>query len=270
MFNRFLFATALAVASAQASALVIVADSDLSDWLAAPKGVSGDWTPIDSTVKFAVEDQRGGANYYLDPGWGGQPYDAEAIYVHRSETSISIAVVTGRAPGASGYAAGDLAIDFGLDGTFEYGVVTLGDSTGVGVAGELYSVTEWNYGLWVAPRVLGDATTTEYGRDHPTSVKAGSKVADVALSYQAMTYKGTSGLPIGEYGNAGQHYVIEAVIDTSLLDTKLSSESFLVHWTMSCNNDWIEVDPPAVAVPSPAPLALMAAAMALLARRKRS
>lgn len=270
MFSRTLLAGCLFVAAGHANAFSIIVDSDLNDWLAAaPTGTSAaDWTPLDGQgIKYFVEDQTG-SNGFLDPGWGGQPYDAEAIYVQRSSTHINIAVVTGRAPGAGGYAAGDIAIDFGLDGVFDYGVVTLGDSTGIGSAGDLFDVSAWNYGLWTAPGVQGDATTTPFGLAHPTTVNSGNKLGAVALSYSAFEYNGTTGLGLGEYGDAGQHYVIETSIALSLLDPTMSSEAFLVHWTMACANDFVEVDPPG-ALPSPTSLLLVLAGILGVGARRR-
>jgi hypothetical protein len=274
-----ILATCLALATAPTAALAgIDVDSNLDDWIHAPTGSSSDWSnTLDAGTIFTFEDDTGGANSYLDPGWGGQPYDAEAIYVRRTSTTLDIAIVTGRAPGASGWAAGDIAIDFGNDRTFEYGIVTLSDSTGIGNQGELFSVTEWGYGLWEAPGHDGPAMTG-FKTDHPTVVKTGTLKGTVALSYGAMTYgpTDTAGLAIGEHGDAGRHYVIEASIDAALLP-ELSSEGFLVHWTMACANDIAEVatltvlppdDQSVTGVPVPAPLALLLAGMAAIGGRR--
>jgi hypothetical protein len=278
-YKNKILATCLALTTVPTAALAsITVDSNLDDWIHAPTGSAGDWSNVlDSNTVFSFEDETGGAGAYLDPGWGGQPYDAEAIYVRRSATTLDIAVVTGRAPGASGWAAGDIAIDFGRDGSFEYGIVTLGDSTGIGSQGDLFSVTEWGYGLWEAPGDEGPVMT-DFKGDHPTVVEAGTLKGTVDLSYGAMTYgpSNTAGLPIGQYGDAGKHYVIEASIDATLLP-ELSSEGFLVHWTMACANDISEVstaymppppNPPATGVPTPAPLALLLAGVAALGGRR--
>ena len=260
----------LATAPALASFTMTV-DSDLNEWLpGAPSGSSADdWTPVDGHgIKYFVEDQTG-ERAYLGPGWGGQDYDAEAVYAQRSATHLNFAIVTGRAPDADGFVAGDIAIDFGLDGTFEYGVVMLTDATGIGMAGELYRVTEWNYGLWSAPGVEGDPTSTPFGLSHPTAIEAGTKLADVDLSYDAMRYNGVSGLGIGEFGDAGKHYVIETSIALDLLDPSMINQNFLVHWTMACANDVVAVDPPPGGeVPAPASLLLLLAGLGGLAMRR--
>jgi hypothetical protein len=270
MFYRTLITSALLLAASQASAMVMTADSDLKDWLAAvPTGSVNDWnTRADEPIKYMMEDQTGN-NDFLDPGWGGQDYDAEAIYVNRTKTHINIAVVTGRAPDAGGYVAGDIAIDFGLDGVWDIGIVTLGDSAGIGSAGDIYAVTEWDYGLWVAPGVTGNANNA-FKLSHPTTVAAGTKLGEAeGFSYDDFAYDGTSGLALGEHGDAGKHYVIEVSLKIDLIDPTLSTESFLVHWTMTCANDFVEVDPPA-GVPSPAPLALLLMGLLPLARRVRN
>ena len=271
MFTRSFLASLLLVCAQQASALVISVDSDLDDWLAKkPEGKSSDWTPrSDADIKWAEEDQRNG---YLNPGWGGQKYDAEAIYVNRSDGFINIAVVTGRAPNGSGWAAGDLAIDFGNDGVFEVGVVSLTDSTGIGAAGDLYLVDAWDYGIWSAPGVAGDPDApSAFSQKHPTTVKAGTDIGDVDLSYGDFAYGGETGLDLGEYGHGGKHYVIETAIPISMLATHFDAEtlndSFLVHWTMACANDFVEVDPPGM-VPIPAPLSLLVIGLLALATRR--
>jgi len=273
MIKRSIFATALYLVAQQASAIPFEVDGDLKDWLAgAPTGQASDWTPrSDIVIKSMIEDQTG-ASTYLDPGWGGQAYDAEAVYVHRSTTHIHIAVVTGRAPGAGGYVAGDIAIDFGLDDVFDLGIVTLADGVGLGnTQGDLYTVSEWNYGLWSAPGVVGDPLSTEYGALHPASVKVGNKVGGVDLEYREFTYNGVGG-DLGEYAG-DTHYVIETAISLDLIgkiNPDLLNQSFLVHWTMACANDFVEVDPPGASVPAPGPLALMLLGLLPLVRRSRN
>jgi len=272
MSLRTAIACCLTLAAAPAMAgFTMSVDSDLMEWLPTMPGGSSsdDWAPVEGEgIKYFVEDQTG-KNTYLGPGWGGQDYDAEAVYAHRSATHLSFAIVTGRAPDAGGFVAGDIAIDFGLDGTFDYGVVTLTDAVGIGTAGELYAVTDWNYGLWSAPGVEGDPTTTPFGLSHPTSIKSGNKLADVPLSYDEMTYDGISGLGIGEFGDAGKHYVIETSIALNLLDPSMINQNFLVHWTMACANDVVAVDPPPGGeVPAPAPLLLLLAGLAGIGARR--
>jgi hypothetical protein len=253
--NRLLAVLMLTLST---GAQAITIDGDWNDWIT-PSGVgsASDWTPIDASVKYAVEDQTGGSGAYLNPGYGGQVYDAEAIYAKASSSAIHVAVITGRDPNAGGWRWGDIALDFGNDGSFEYGMVTRSDegqhsSSGIGTAGEVYGVSAWNVGIWDAPGDHNSAPTTEYANEHPTSIQAGTKLGDGEFAFSKMT-----GL-VGELG--GSHWFMEAFIPVSILG--LTGEQlagpFTAHWTMGCANDWIQVDPPLGGiVPEPASLSLL-------------
>lgn len=273
MFRSGLVALVLILVANPASAFSIAVDGKLSEWLEAPKGNAGDWTRIlDKNIKSMVEDETGRSGY-LNPGYGGQAYDAEAMYVYKSSVSIDIAIVTGLSPltPTDRYPAGDIAIDFGYvendpnyEPGFDIGLVTLGDGVGLGTAGELYDVTVWNYGLWTAPGVLGN-TETDFKKTHPTSTAEGTLInpnEKVALAYSQIPIKG-----LGEFAN-DEHYVIEASIPLSLLTNFNTSEPFLVHWTMACANDFVQVDPPGT-VPAPAPLGLMLLGLLPVLRYRR-
>jgi len=61
--------------------------------------------------------------------------------------------------------------------------------------------------------------------------------------------------------------MIKAAIPLTSLDQTLRAQKFLVHWTMACTNDYMQVDPPA-AVPAPAPLGLMLLGLLPLLRHR--
>ncbi len=251
------------------SAVPFTVDADLNDWINSPQGQATDWNPYKPNVFYQEEDQAGG---HLNPGGGGQPYDAEAIYVAVASNQLLVAVVTGRQPEVTDWPAGDIAIDFGNDGTFEYGIVAYGDGGksyagsylngykgGIGDAGDFYRVNEWNYGIW-----KGDGKTdyqtdpalmSVYKKAHPTTVKSGVKLDEVMLEYKKATFDGDDIAKLGQWG--GEHYVIEAAIPLDLFDPALLGQKFTVHWTMACANDWIETDP--ATVPEP-PVAFLIAA----------
>lgn len=79
---------------------------------------STSWTPH-AGIYSTIEDQVGSGAYYLNPGWGGQAYDAEALYATIIGSKLYIALATGhnpltrQNPGSNSYGAGDFAIDFG-------------------------------------------------------------------------------------------------------------------------------------------------------------
>ncbi len=239
--KNILLATLMLTLSTGAEAIII--DGNWSDWITpSGTGSAADWIPNDGSVKYAVDDQD---TRYLNPGYGGQDYDAEAIYVKASGSAIHVAVITGRDPNKTQYPWGDIALDFGNDGSFEYGLVTIG--SGIGSAGEVYGVDAWNVGIWDAPKVHNTNPTTEYAKEHPTSIQAGTKLGEGEFAFSKMTGN------MGELG--GNHWFMEALIPVSFLDSNLLTQPFTAHWTMGCANDWIQVDP-LIHVPEPVTLSL--------------
>lgn len=224
-------------------------DGDLSDWGVSHNGNANDWTP-DAGIEYTVEDQN---TYKLEPGSGGQFYDAEAIYARKdtANNTLSIALATGHNPNTSNdqvynYGAGDFAIDFGRDGTFEAGININPAGDGFGILAGVYKVTEWALGLWA------DDTTPGYvNAEHPTSIVEGDLlgVANLAISGPKQGY--------GEWNLTHNHYFYEMELSLDLLrDAGWQGESFDIHWTQNCGNDSIVVDPPST-VPTPGTLVLL-------------
>jgi hypothetical protein len=126
--NKILTLAAVAVGAGLAfPAAALTIDGNLTDWGINP----ATWAPAPgSGIQSTIEDGTGGGSYFLNPGWGGQAYDAEALYAKLSlaDQKLYIALATGHnprtlnQPSANSYGAGDFALDFGKDGSYEVGI----------------------------------------------------------------------------------------------------------------------------------------------------
>ncbi|MEW5786366.1 MAG: PEP-CTERM sorting domain-containing protein [Pseudomonadota bacterium] len=242
-------------------------DGNLSDWGITPSNFAS--STANSTT---VEDQTGSGQYYLNPGYGGQAYDAEAMYLAWDSDNLYIAIITGHNPNTANtggnYATGDIAIDFGLNGTWDYGIELKGGS-GL-TQGHVYANTVWSYGLWTS---TGSYTSNPALADpaHPTSLVSGTDVGNGTVTY---TTAGVSG-----YGSktTDLHYFYEISVPLSAFGSSLDSDAdFAVHWTMNCANDAIlatgTIDTVTTfSVPEPGTLALLPLGLlGMLAFRRKS
>ncbi|MBL8397185.1 MAG: PEP-CTERM sorting domain-containing protein [Candidatus Accumulibacter sp.] len=264
-----------------ASASTITIDGNLADW-----GIDKtNWKPADSSVNYTIEDQVGSGSYFLSPGWGGQAYDAEAIYakISQADQKLYIALATGHnprtlnQPSANSFGAGDFAIDFGKDGRFDLGINikhALSVQNGVytfesfGVEGGVYSNPTWEYGLWTSAGAYTPTGSAAYNPDrlHPTHLLAGTYRGMASLAYTTTPATGYGSRP------GDGHYFYEMSVDLALLTRSgWNGQAFDIHWTENCANDSIWVDPPG-SVPEPGSLTLAALALAGLlgSRRKTS
>ena len=249
--------------SAGAQAIAITVDGNLADWGLHQNGNANDWTPNTSVVpsanQFVVDDQTGGRGVYLTPGYGGQDYDAEALYVSKDSNYLYLALITGLSPNTpntgGNYGPGDFAIDFGQNGSFEFGIQTTGTD-----AGKVYKVSAWDYGLWDVNNHYINTSHLAANPAHPTSIRTGTLVGEGLLSYKN-EYFTNMGINTGD-----KHYVIEAAIPLSAFDGY--SGKFDVHWTMNCANDSISADPD-LTIPEPGTLALLPLGLLGLAALRR-
>ena len=260
--TRLLTALLLASAYAGQAAATIVVDGNLVDW-----GINQTtWVPA-AGIHYTIEDATGSGGYYLNPGWGGQAYDAEALYATMNGSHLFIALATGHNPltannpGSNIYGAGDFAIDFGKNGSYDLGI-NIKPYAGFGQSGAVYGNPTWAYGLWNA---AGDNDPTHPDLQHPTSLTAGTLIGNAQLSF---TTTGVAG-----YGQKASdlHYFYEMSVDLDLLRTAgWDGSAFNIHWTENCANDSIMVDP-GFYVSEPGSMALLFAGMfGLLGVSRRS
>ncbi|MCP5141283.1 MAG: PEP-CTERM sorting domain-containing protein [Gammaproteobacteria bacterium] len=210
-------------------------DGQISDWGVYGTGNDSDWTP-NGNQQYAVSDQvndslSGGYVYNFTAlgglGSGGQEYDAEAIYLDYDSTYLYYAVVTGRPSTATQYPAGDIAFDFGSDGSWEFGVETRGNN-GFD-KGDLVAVSSWALGNPIPAAGVTEILSGTVVGGSSADFAYGSKIEDIGR----YTYP--------TYGSGDDnHYVLEGRI--ALADFSLyAGQDFTIHWTMGCGNDEIHL-----------------------------
>lgn len=222
-------------------ALNISVDGNVDDWgITVANNNESNWTPFAGVAYSEGEHQfnDNSNSGQVFPGYGGQDYDAEGLYATYDDEYLYILVVTGHRPEGHQYMPGDIAIAFENDiTTAEFGIETTGEN-----AGELYRNIIWGQGLsnWDGD---ADPTEIEYGHDE---ILAGSNT----LIYQQFT-------------DADQHYAIETAIDLDQFgDSWQNGGTFDLHWTMTCGNDAVDIDPVLIStVPEPGTLLLLGAGL---------
>ena len=220
-------------------AQAITIDGTLSDW-----GLNTTWTPSNNAngngsytygaykIYYSVEDYTKLDSGQVWPGYGGQAYDAEALYVTWDAANLYIALVTGhnpataQKPAANSYGAGDFALNFwsgSNNSSYEFGIKntkTIGSSSA-----SVYKTTNAN---WKTDPLWGTGKVTSL-KDTPN----------------AGTLKGTADLSIkvgpNNMGSNANRWIYELSVDRSLFSGLDDPKSKLnVSWTMNCANDVIE------------------------------
>lgn len=264
MFKNLIVSTALLALSVPVSAGMISAFSDSSYWTDITVGSGED-----------ISDFTGSS--YVNPGWGGQNFDAERIYMNITGTTLSIGLQTGfdletgkyTHTDNRDYYAGDLALSFnGLPGyefaiDFGFDTYTYNDdgnrdaynpqSLGQDVEG-VYKVNTWNNDIYFAaessPFAMESYDSKIGLQSNNWDIETGSDGLD--SYYRTVSFDLVDLLGSDAY-------------DISQLDA---------HWTMSCGNDAVNGYTDTASVPEPSAILLMSTGFlglmgSLVVRRKR-
>ena len=230
---------------------------------AGPLTVFNGWTTL-------ANDDGVGSGGWVNPGYGGQNFDAEYLFYKIQGNQLSIGLQTGfdiisqNGQSFSGhqYFNGDLALSFdGNKSNYEYAIdfgnltkgytsnqtiSSQGVNTGTGIdAAGLYKVTSWNNDIY-------------YGQSAPYGMSGGSMlVAANASNFKEGT--GMSGADLSFYNIFS--------FDLSNITGLGSNYTLDAHWTMSCGNDALDGH---AEVPEPGSIALLVLGFLglLIARRK--
>jgi hypothetical protein len=203
-----------------------------------------------------ASDDGVSANGFVDPGWGGQAFDAEYLFYKLEGSQLSVGLQTGfnihkddgyKHTDGKWYYAGDLALSFdGSASSYEYAVdfgnkargynTNAAISAGAGDtdAAGLYSVSTWNNDI-------------HFNQSAPYAMDAGTLL--VAANGSNFT-EGTGTLA----GNLSYYNIF--TFDLSNIAGITQTFGLNAHWTMSCGNDEIEGGAQVIRVAEPGSLLL--------------
>jgi hypothetical protein len=217
------------------------------------------WTPSAAGVAREIVDYSGG-NLRTGAGYGGQPYDLEALYVQKVGTSLIITGVAGANPlsyacptgsncpaFSSTYGMGDFFLGSRSGTTYspKIGLETTGQHFTMNSSGSTIGYTT-PLAAGKLVNLSGSVTTTgptsgtisspqgwETGLTNWNNVPAPSQIATSGHTPNTST----SATMTYEQLRTGPHYIYQATI-TNFAALGLGSD-ITVHWGEICGNDWL-------------------------------
>jgi hypothetical protein len=194
--------------------------------------MDSDWTGYQT-----VEDWVGGGGY-VGPGYGGQNFDIEKIGLYIDDSKLYFGLQTGfditGDNEVHNLEGGDIALDFGSDGSFEFGFDYSIDSTTGGTT--VTTVSLYQVDSWLDPTYYkGSKPWKMDSYDHSALASTTDGSIEAVYGYS-------------KDNDGDSHHTLEASVDLSVLANKLealnvngySFDNATVHWTMECGNDILE------------------------------
>ena len=234
------------------SAGAFIIDGDWTDWGITVADNNGSNLTPSAGIGYWIEDTNDNENgYYVGPGYGGQDFDAEGIYVAISGGNLYFAVVSGaRSDNVNNhYEPGDIMITttsgmYALETTgYRYDLSSGGYVTGETITGEsggLYKVdgnhSEGDTGSTLVMNGLSNWAGSPDRQDPVQLWSADGALLDSGNFFFTNDNKTT------------QHSFMEGMVALSILDGDVTG----VHWAYACGNDGGTAAP----VPEPATMLL--------------
>jgi hypothetical protein len=250
------------------------------------------WMPKAAGVAYEAVDNQNGI-LRTGAGYGGQPYDLEALYVQKVGNDLKITGVAGAPPSQRPTAActgpGICALPSGTPSTYGMGDFFLGSLSGstfspkVGVetTGQWFSMNSSGHSTgYTTPLAAGALASLSGSVNNANGTVVGTDAANgwergltnwgnvPAPSQIAASVTSSIGSATMAYETlGGSHYIYQATI-TNFASLGLGSD-ITVHWGEICGNDWLRTTTADVPLPSSFALFLLGGAGLAAGTRRR-